>query len=115
MKTVGVNRAFVQIHPSGRARDSGSDTFTKKKKNQKKNKKMKSKQKELNEHLGTSSDLPIWLDWKGELHLVTDNHDVILMDHDEHTSYQEAISSPNSDRWLEAIKSEMQSMYGNQV
>ena len=47
--------------------------------------------------------------------LVTDNHDVILMDHDEPASYQEAISSPDSDRWLEAMKSEMQSMYDNQV
>ena len=47
--------------------------------------------------------------------LVTDNDDVILMDHDEPTSYQEVISSPDSDRWLEAMKSEMQSMYDNQV
>ena len=39
--------------------------------------------------------------------LITDNHDVILMDHDESTSYQEAISSPVSDKWLEAMKSEM--------
>ena len=47
--------------------------------------------------------------------LVTENHDVIRMDHDEPTSYQEAISSPKSDRWLEAMKSEMQSMFDNQV
>ena len=39
--------------------------------------------------------------------LVTNNHDVILMDHDEPASYQDAISSPNSDRWLEAMKFEM--------
>ena len=57
MKTVGVNRAPVRIHPSGRARDSGRDTFTKKK--------MKSKQKELNEHLETGSDPPIGSDRKG--------------------------------------------------
>ena len=37
------------------------------------------------------------------------------MDHDEPASYQEAISSPDSDRWLEAMKFEMQSMYDNQV
>ena len=37
------------------------------------------------------------------------------MDHDEPASYQEAISSPDSDRWLESMKSEMQSMYDNQV
>ena len=39
--------------------------------------------------------------------LVTNNHDVILMDHDEPSSYQEARSSPDPDRWLEAMKSEM--------
>ena len=37
------------------------------------------------------------------------------MDHDEPASYQEAIYSPDSDRWLEAMKSEMQSMHDNQV
>ena len=37
--------------------------------------------------------------------LVTDNHDVILMDHDEPASYQKAISSPDSDRWLGSMKS----------
>ena len=47
--------------------------------------------------------------------LVTDNHDVILMDHDEPASYQETISSPDSKKWLEAMKSEMQSMYANKV
>ena len=47
--------------------------------------------------------------------LVTNNYNVILMDHDEPKSYQEAISSPNFDRWLEVMKSEMQSMYDNQV
>ena len=47
--------------------------------------------------------------------LVINYHDVILMDHDEPVSYQEAISSPDSDRCLEAMKSEKQSMYDNQV
>ena len=47
--------------------------------------------------------------------LVTNNHDVILMDHDEPASYQEAISSPDSDIWLESMKFEMKSMYDNKV
>ena len=46
---------------------------------------------------------------------LTDNHDVILMDDDELASYQDAISSLDSDRWLESMKSKMQSMYDNQV
>ena len=37
------------------------------------------------------------------------------MDKDEPISYQEAIESPNSAKWLGAMESEMQSMYGNQV
>ena len=63
MKTVGVNQDPVRIYPSGRAGDSGCDTFTKEKKQ------MKSKQKELNEHLGTGSDPPIESDRKGVSHL----------------------------------------------
>ena len=47
--------------------------------------------------------------------LITDNHEVLLMDQDVPTTYQEAVSSPNSEKWLEAMKSEMQSMYDNQV
>ena len=34
---------------------------------------------------------------------------------DEPTSYQEALESPNSDKWLGAMRSEMQSMYDNKV
>ena len=37
------------------------------------------------------------------------------MDHNEPASYQETISSSDSNRGLEAMKSEMQSMYDNQV
>ena len=37
------------------------------------------------------------------------------MDHDEPISYQEAVSSSDSEKWLDATKSEMQSMYDNQV
>ena len=33
--------------------------------------------------------------------------EVILLDHGEPTNYEEAMMSPNSDKWLEAMKSEM--------
>ena len=37
------------------------------------------------------------------------NHvlEVMLLDHDEPTNYEEAMMSPDSARWLEAIKSEI--------
>ena len=47
--------------------------------------------------------------------LVTDSCDVLLMDQDEPTTYQEAVSGLDSDKWLSAMNSEMQSMYDNQV
>ena len=47
--------------------------------------------------------------------LVTDNHDVLLVDQNEPTIYQEAMLDPDSEKWLEAMKSEIQSMYDNQV
>ena len=37
------------------------------------------------------------------------------MDQDEPVTYQEAITGPESEKWLEAMKSEMDSMYTNQV
>ena len=37
------------------------------------------------------------------------------MDQDESTTYHEAMMSPDSEKWLQAMKSEMQSMYDNQV
>ena len=39
----------------------------------------------------------------------------MLLDHDEPTNYEEAVMSPDSAKWLEAMKSEMGSMYGNKV
>ena len=39
----------------------------------------------------------------------------MLLDHDEPTNYEEAMMSPYSAKWLEAIKSEMGSMYENKV
>ena len=39
----------------------------------------------------------------------------MLLDHDELTNYEEAMMSPDSDKWLEAMKSEIRSMYENKV
>ena len=39
---------------------------------------------------------------------------VMLLDHDEPTNYEEAMMSPDSAKWLEAMKSEMGSMYEEQ-
>ena len=39
----------------------------------------------------------------------------MLPDHDEPTNYEEAMMSPDSAKWLEAMKSEMRSMYENKV
>ena len=41
--------------------------------------------------------------------------EVMLLDNNEPTSYGEAMVGPNSDKWLEAIKSERGSMYENKV
>ncbi|KAK8499447.1 hypothetical protein V6N12_012501 [Hibiscus sabdariffa] len=47
--------------------------------------------------------------------LVTTHGEVILVDHDEPKTYQEVVLSPNSEKWLEAMRSEMDSMSDNQV
>ncbi|KAL4289663.1 hypothetical protein GQ457_14G015990 [Hibiscus cannabinus] len=47
--------------------------------------------------------------------LVTTHGDVILVDQDEPKTCQEAVSSPNSVKWLEAMRSEMDSMSEIQV
>ena len=39
----------------------------------------------------------------------------MLLDHGEPTNYEEAMMSPDSDKWLEAMKSEIGSMYENKV
>ena len=49
-------------------------------------------------------------EWCGNLVL-----EVILLDHDKPTNYEEAMMSPDSVKWLEAMKSEMGSMYKNKV
>ena len=40
---------------------------------------------------------------------------VMLLDHDEPMNYEEAMMSPDFAKWLEAMKSEMGSMYENKV
>ena len=39
----------------------------------------------------------------------------MLLDHEEPTNYEEAMMSPDSDKWLEAMKFEIGSMYENKV
>ena len=41
--------------------------------------------------------------------------EVMLLDHDEPMNYEEAMMSPDSVKWLEAMKSEMGSMYENKL
>ena len=41
--------------------------------------------------------------------------EVMLLDNNEPTSYGETMVGPDSDEWLEAIKSERGSMYENKV
>ena len=41
--------------------------------------------------------------------------EVMLLDHDEPANYEEAMMNPNSDKWLEAMKSEIGSMYDTKV
>ena len=41
--------------------------------------------------------------------------EVVLLDHDEPMNYEEVMMSPDSAKWLEAMKSEIGSMYENKV
>ena len=41
--------------------------------------------------------------------------EVMLLDHDEPTNYEEATAGPDSNKWLGAMKSETGSMYENKV
>ena len=38
-----------------------------------------------------------------------------LLDNGEPSNYEEAMAGPDSDKWLEAMKSEIESMYENKV
>jgi hypothetical protein len=39
----------------------------------------------------------------------------MLVEHDEPTTYTKAMEGPESEKWLEAMKSKIRSMYNNQV
>ena len=41
--------------------------------------------------------------------------EVMLLDHDEPTNYEEVMMSLDSAKWLKAMKSEIRSMYENKV
>ncbi|XP_052885251.1 uncharacterized protein LOC128293778 [Gossypium arboreum] len=47
--------------------------------------------------------------------LITMHGDILLIDQDEPRTYQEVVASPDSEKWLEAMRSKMDSMYENQV
>ena len=44
---------------------------------------------------------------------VIENNEAHIIENDEPLIYTEAIMSRDSDKWLEAMKSEMDSMYSN--
>ena len=47
--------------------------------------------------------------------LISKQKDVLLVENDEPTTYKESLNSSESDQWVNARKSEMDSMYTNQV
>ena len=47
--------------------------------------------------------------------LISEQNDVLLIENDEPITYEESLNSSESDQWLKAMKSEMDSMYTNQV
>ena len=47
--------------------------------------------------------------------LISEHEDVLLVENDKPTTYEESLNSSKSDQWLNAMKSEMDSMYTNQV
>ena len=47
--------------------------------------------------------------------LMTGNNDVLVIENDEPICYKEVLKSSESDKWLKAMRSEMDSMYENEV
>ena len=48
-------------------------------------------------------------------YLVSNDGDLVVMDSDDPTTFREAMDGPDSDKWLGAMKEEMQFMSDNQV
>ena len=47
--------------------------------------------------------------------LISEQNDLLLIENDEPTTYEESLNSSKSYQWLKAMKSEMDSIYTNQV
>jgi hypothetical protein len=47
--------------------------------------------------------------------LTMEQHEILLLDNDEPITYMKAMMGPNSDIWLRAMESEIESMHDNQV
>jgi hypothetical protein len=47
--------------------------------------------------------------------LMMEQRDILLLDNDEPMTYTKAVMGPNSEKWLGAMESEIQSMHDNQV
>ncbi len=47
--------------------------------------------------------------------LTTGQRDILFLDNSEPTTYEEAMVGPDSEKWLGAMKSEIESMHVNQV
>ncbi len=47
--------------------------------------------------------------------LTTGQRDILLLDNDKPTTYEEAMVGPDSEKWLGAMKSKIESMHVNQV
>jgi hypothetical protein len=47
--------------------------------------------------------------------LTTEQRDILLLDNNEPMTYTEAMMGPNFEKWLEAMKSEIESMHDNEV
>jgi hypothetical protein len=47
--------------------------------------------------------------------LTTEQRDILVLDNDEPMTYMKAMMGPDSDKWLGAMESKIESMHDNQV